>query len=145
MKNKVFFDSNILIYLFDISEPEKRSIAKQLLLKEIENNNELYISSQVVNEFINGVTRKVKKNIPFEYIEKHLNFIKNHFIVNPLNLELSFYAVKLKLKYRYSYYDSLILASALESNCNILYTEDLQDRQLIEGSLTIFNPFKTNQ
>ena len=48
---------------------------------------------------------------------------------------------KVSRKYSYSYWDSLIIASALESNCSILYTEDMQDGQIIEDRLRIMNPF----
>lgn len=51
-------------------------------------------------------------------------------------------ALSIFVTYRYSYWDSLIIASALEANCSILYTEDLQDGQIVEGKLKIINPFK---
>lgn len=52
-------------------------------------------------------------------------------------------AHKIKLKYGFSYWDSLIVASALETNCEQLYSEDMQHKQVIEGRLTILNPFQT--
>jgi len=48
---------------------------------------------------------------------------------------------EVKLKYHFSVYDSLIIASALEAGCEVLYTEDLQHNQLIENKLRIVNPF----
>ena len=51
-------------------------------------------------------------------------------------------AVELKESYGYSYYDSLMLASALESDCDIILTEDMQDGQIIENRLKIINPFE---
>ena len=54
------------------------------------------------------------------------------------------YSWKIRRKYSYSYWDSLIIASALENNCKALYTEDIQDGQIIEDKLTIINPFKDN-
>jgi predicted nucleic acid-binding protein len=51
-------------------------------------------------------------------------------------------ALSVANQYKYSYWDSLIIASALENKCKILYTEDMQDGQIIEGKLKIENPFK---
>ena len=49
--------------------------------------------------------------------------------------------MKIAEKYRYSYYDSVIIAAALESSCTLLYSEDMQHQQIIEGKLQIINPF----
>ena len=59
MTDKVFIDSNVLIYLFDLSEPEKREIAKNLIIKLLVTNKP-NISLQVVNEFISAQPRKLK-------------------------------------------------------------------------------------
>ncbi|MBX6423467.1 PIN domain-containing protein [Thermosulfurimonas sp. F29] len=50
-------------------------------------------------------------------------------------------AMFVKEKYKYNYWDSLIIASALENDCSVLYTEDMQHGQIIEGRLKIVNPF----
>ena len=52
--------------------------------------------------------------------------------------------VTIRSKYQYSYYDSLIIATALESKCNILYSEDMHHGQIIENSLKIINPFENS-
>jgi len=75
-------------------------------------------------------------------VTEKLLFLKKYFKVLPIYFELSLKAVQIKLKYFFSYWDSLIIASALESGCSILYTEDMQDGQLIEERLKIVNPFK---
>jgi predicted nucleic acid-binding protein len=62
-------------------------------------------------------------------------------VVHLLNFQTSLEALKIHQKYQYSYYDSLIIASALENQCDILYSEDMQHQQLIENRLLIFNPF----
>jgi predicted nucleic acid-binding protein len=48
---------------------------------------------------------------------------------------------EIKNRYRFSYWDSLVLSSALENGCNIIYSEDMQDNQLIDEVLRIVNPF----
>jgi len=62
--------------------------------------------------------------------------------VSELSLKTVFSAWKLREKYKYSYWDSLILASALESSCSIIYSEDMQHGQVIEDNLKIINPFE---
>ena len=59
-------------------------------------------------------------------------------------IETSKKAIEIKHRYQYSYWDSLIIASALESNCSILYSEDMHHGQVIEGRLTIQNPLKND-
>lgn len=63
-------------------------------------------------------------------------------ILAPISSETVKICWHIKLKYKYSYWDSLILASAIENNCSILYTEDMQYNQIIEKQLKLINPFK---
>ncbi len=140
MKDKVFFDSNIIVYLFDKSEPTKQQIAKELILNKIL-NAVVIISAQVINEFVSATTKKVERTIPDDFIIRHLNFFKEHFIIKPVLFELSYSGLKIRQRYKFSYYDSLIIASAIENGCNILYSEDMQHKQVIDDKLTIINPF----
>ncbi len=66
-------------------------------------------------------------------------------IISVINITTIKLCWKIKKKYAYSYWDSLIIASALESNCSIIYTEDMQDGQILENRLKITNPFKTKK
>ena len=59
----------------------------------------------------------------------------------PLELETVRRCMDIKERYGYSWWDSLVLASALDSGCTVLYSEDMQSRQVVEGSLRIVNPF----
>ncbi|WP_121923500.1 PIN domain-containing protein [Hydrogenothermus marinus] len=116
----------------------KGDIARKLLIEKIDN---IIISSQVINEFINVC---IKKNIlpmedTFKYAEEFLN-IFDFKVITKESIKL---AMNIKRKYKYSYWDSLILASALENNCSICYSEDMQDGQLVEDKLKIVNPFKS--
>ncbi len=132
MKDKVFLDTNILIYSFSIDKGE-------IIRNIIDTTPYLQISTQVLNEFINASLRKNILTIS-EVIEHCKKYISSY------NLSLIFpstinYALEIKKKYKYSYYDSLIVSTAIESDCEILYTEDLQHNQIIEDKLTIINPF----
>jgi len=74
-------------------------------------------------------------------IRKHLTFIMNYCSITIISNDTIDSALNLSFKYKYSYYDSLILSSALENSCKIIYSEDFQDNQLIENKLKIINPF----
>lgn len=135
MQGKVFVDTNVLIY-FISSEERKKVKAKEVIFS----NQDACISSQVISEFISVC---FSKNL--------LEFDEINILVGDLMDALKFSVIKentikkalqVKKDSNYSYWDSLIIASALENNCSILYTEDMQHGQTIENNLTIINPFK---
>jgi len=94
---------------------------------------------QVINEFYNVLLRK---NIEDNVIQKKIHSQLEICSASELSLKTVFRAWKLREKYKYSYWDSLILASALENSCSILYSEDMQHGQVIEDNLKIINPFE---
>ena len=59
-------------------------------------------------------------------------------IITPMTIQ---HAIEIAERYKFSWFDSLIVATALEAGCDTLYTEDLQHRQIIDGRLTVSNPF----
>jgi predicted nucleic acid-binding protein len=134
MKDNVFLDSNILIYLYSEDELQKRNIANNIF-----DEFECIISTQTLNEFCNVCIKKLKKTI-IEIIES-LNEIKKNSIVEFVDDKTVEQALFLHEKYLYSYFDSLMLASALNNGCTIIYSEDMQHGQVIENSLKIINPF----
>jgi predicted nucleic acid-binding protein len=141
MKDNYFIDTNVLVYWFDKSEDKKNKRAHSLIRDSKQTAN-LFISSQVLNEFISVVTKKIEHPIPFEHLKEILAIISSVFNISSITPESSYAAIDLKLKYQFSYWDCLIIASALENACNRLYTEDLQDSRKIEGKLDILNPFR---
>ena len=112
---------------------------KNLLLRE--ELNELCINAQVLNEFINITTKKIEYPLSFSRLHEVMNFLQIQFVIFPISKNTSQKAIILKQKYKYSFWDCLILSSALEENCSILYSEDMQHNQIIESSLKIINPF----
>jgi predicted nucleic acid-binding protein len=137
MNANVFFDTNVLVYLYSIDEPEKQQAA----LKQIEVSENRWISTQVLSELSNTLRKKFK--LEYSNIANVLNEIQSSFqviIVQPNTIE---HALHLAQTYRYSYYDSLILAASLEKTCHFLYSEDMQHQQVIDQKLTIVNPFET--
>jgi len=137
MNDKVFLDTNVLIYAFGgkkSSLPDSRvDLARQIVtLGGV-------VSVQVLNEFAQVCRRKA--DLSWDLIDSSLQAIKKICgTVVPLTLETHEAAVQISRRYGFQIYDSLILASAQQAGCSVLYTEDLQHRQQIE-TLKIVNPF----
>jgi predicted nucleic acid-binding protein len=134
MPAKVFIDTNILIYAYSITELDKRNITFTIL-----ESYSIVISVQVINEFIWIMNRKF--NINYDKLEVLVDRFWEKFEVSLINKFTIQKALKIAQDYKYSYWDSLIIASALENKCSILFTEDMQDDQVIEGRLRIKNPY----
>jgi predicted nucleic acid-binding protein len=131
---RAFLDTNILVYLYSNTEIDKRNCALSVV-----DMYDRIISTQVLNEFCNVCIRKLKFPIPS--ISITLQTICQKFSVAKIdNFSISM-ALHIHEKYGYAYYDSLIIASALEGNCQYLLSEDMADGQVIEGRLTIRNIF----
>jgi len=139
MNDKFFMDSNIPIYTFDSRFPNKQKKAHELVATALRTRKGI-ISFQVVQEFLNVATRKFETNLTQQEAEKYLNQVLAPLCEVFSSMELYIQAVKVMDRWQYSFYDSLIIAAALEANCKILYSEDLQHGQIIE-TLTITNPF----
>ena len=140
MTKKVFIDSNIFIYAYTGDDEQKHSIASDLLRKHIL-YDEIILSVQILNEFYAVMSRY---NYPHNEIKSCLNEIIEQVKVMPLELKTIKRCILIKEKYCYSWWDSLVLASALENDCTILYSEDLQSNQIIENKLRITNPFASS-
>ena len=103
-------------------------------------NNEVIISIQVINELSNVLRKKF--NIELKSISAIIDELSKNCKIEIINLATVFEALKISERYGYSYYDSLIISSAIENGCSILFSEDLQDGQNIDDKLKIINPFK---
>jgi predicted nucleic acid-binding protein len=139
MTDKFFLDTNIFVYSFDSRFPSKQKKAQNLIETALSKRNGL-VSYQVIQEFINVALRKFEKPLTTHECRAYLDDV-----LWPLyegSPSLSFYRRALELKHEMNihFYDALIIASASEAGCKILYTEDLQNNQQIAG-LTIQNPF----
>ncbi len=133
MQDKCFLDTNILLYL--LSNDNRKAISKEL----IRLNHT--ISIQVLNEFSNVSVRKFKisTNDTKEFIE----VISKKLDVVSFSKTTILNALDLKSKYNLQFYDSLIVATAIENHCNILYSEDMQDGLIVDNTIKITNPFKS--
>jgi len=134
MSDRVFFDSNVLIYAM-VSGDSRRERAQQL----VEQGGT--ISVQVLNEFVAVARRKMR--MPWEDVVEALDAIRVLFPSPvPITLDTHDAALKIAQQYGFGIYDALIAAAALEAKCSTLYSEDLQEGQVIEKQLTIRNPFQ---
>ncbi len=135
MPDKVFIDTNVLIY-FISSEEGKKMKAKDVIFS----SQDIYISSQVISKFISVCLSK--ELLGLEEIITLVNDLIEALRFSSVEESTIKKALQIKKDSKYSYWDSLIIASALKNNCSILYTEDMQDGQVVDGNLTITNPFK---
>ena len=134
MSDKAFFDTNVFVYA--IIEDDPRSDRAEELLAQGG-----MVSVQVLSEFAAVARRKTK--MPWVEIRRALDGIKV-LCPDPLPITLDTHQAALAIaeKYGYKIYDALVVASALEARCTVLYSEDMQDGQVIDQRLTIRNPFK---
>jgi predicted nucleic acid-binding protein len=128
-------DTNVLVYYFQSGDNSKKIIARKCI---DENLPHAIISVQVLGELFNVLKKKGNDSLKCADI---VNACMSNFNTFGIQKKLVAQALKINQQYGFSYYDSLIVASALEADCKILYTEDLQHNQLIEGRLRIINPF----
>jgi predicted nucleic acid-binding protein len=126
-----FFDTNVLLYLLS-AEAAKADRAEKLLAAGG------IVSEQVLNEFASVASRKLAMEIP--EIREILSTIRAVCIVKPLDIATHELGLDMAERYRFSIYDGLIVAAAVRAGCSILYTEDLNQGQVID-QLTIRNPF----
>lgn len=132
MKDKFFLDSNICLYLFDKDE-SKFEKAKSLI------DNSPIISTQVINENINVCLRKLKLTTKEAF--RHADYLKDKSSLVYVKYKTIIISSVVMDRYNFSYFDSLIIASAFENECSVLYSEDLQSNQVIFNTLKIINPF----
>ena len=130
---KISLDTNILIYNHGINGDTKQLIADSLLDKVP------VISTQVISEYLNVIRRisKMNKGDLLKLCAEWLEYCQ----VQPVCLSTIKLACDLVQKYDFQLFDSIIVASALEAECDILYSEDLHHGLIVENKLTILNPF----
>jgi predicted nucleic acid-binding protein len=136
MSDKVFLDTNILLYAKIDDGTVKHAKIHALLTTGIV-GAEVSVSIQVINEyFVNAL----RKNVDTTDIETTVRQFMSDFNLVPLTAGLVNDSIRIFKQYQLSYWDSVIVAAALEADCSILYSEDLQNGQIIDGTLTVVNP-----
>jgi predicted nucleic acid-binding protein len=140
MSAKVFLDTNVFIYQLDTSDARKHKIAERLVREALESDRAC-ISYQVVQECLNTVLRKADVALDAQGARAYLDAVLLPLMKVGASAALYVRALDIQSRWRFGFYDSLVVASALSAGCDTLLTEDLQHGQVIE-TLTISNPFK---
>ena len=135
-----FVDTNVLVYAFDDDSPDKRKTARQLLDDKAD---QLVLSAQVLGEFYVTVTRKLARPLAAARAIEVLEALCA-LPVRGLGPELVRSAVRRSASSQVSYWDALIVESALDMGATVLLTEDLQHGQTF-GQLKVVNPFRENE
>jgi predicted nucleic acid-binding protein len=134
-----FFDTNVLVYLFDASDPGKKGRARELLTQAVADGAAL-LSTQVLQEFFVAVTCKLSAALPHDDAERAVRDLAVLPVVQ-VDAEMILTSIATMRRYQLSFWDGLIVQAALQGGATVLYTEDLSHGQAIE-TLTIENPFR---
>lgn len=140
MSADVFLDTNVFVYQLDTSDARKHRIAESLVREGLEGERAC-ISFQVVQECLNTAMRKAEVALDAGQARAYLDAVLLPLMKVGASATLYQRALDVQSRWRFGFYDSLIVASALSAGCRHLLTEDLQHGQKIE-TLTIENPFK---
>ena len=139
MKGKFFLDTNIFVYHFDLNAPEKFTRAVSLVEEGI-NTERGVISYQVVQEFFNVALTRFPRPMSASAAEHYFSTTFRRLTTVQASPLLFLEAIQIRDAYRLSWYDALIVAAAVQAQCETLYTEDLQHGFRL-GGLRVQNPF----
>jgi predicted nucleic acid-binding protein len=139
MSDKVFIDSNIWLYALIEKQQKNDQFKHKQAKKLLTTQDNIYISTQVVNEVCVNLIRKANKDHAY-ILQFSRDFIANYTVHNQTTEDI-ITAATLRFDYHLSYWDSLIIASAINNKCKIVYSEDMQNNLIIYNKLTILNPF----
>ena len=128
-----FIDTNIVIYTLSKDEYKQKKSIELLAAMPV-------MSVQVLSETANIMKRKLGFDVAA--IRAVINRINQECsLLQPITLTTLNLALNIAERYSISHYDSLIIGAALQANCTILYSEDMQHGQIIEEQIRIINPF----
>jgi predicted nucleic acid-binding protein len=134
-----FFDTNVLVYMFDEGAPEKRDLARQCFRTAVSDGS-FVISTQVLQEFHVAVTRKLQIPVPPETAEAALEEFSRLAVVL-VDTTMNGAAARNSRLHTLSFWDALIVEAAQAAGASELLSEDLQDGRRF-GSLVLTNPFR---
>jgi predicted nucleic acid-binding protein len=140
MSARYFLDTNIFVYAAHPTQSPRTTVALRLIEEGLENGSGI-VSYQVVQEFFNVAFRKFPKPMSAFEADEFLNTVFRPLLAVRSSSALFISALQVYGRHRLSWYDSLIVAAALQAECSVLYTEDMQDGRVLDG-LRIENPFR---
>jgi predicted nucleic acid-binding protein len=139
MKDRVFLDTNVLVYLFDADDPAKQRRAQELLSNR-ELRGQMILSTQVLQEFYVSVTRKLATPLDPKMASQAVQDL-TAFPIIQIDTPLILLAIQRSGKAKVSFWDALILEAALVAGATVLYSEDFQDGAVF-GGMRVVDPFK---
>jgi predicted nucleic acid-binding protein len=139
MSGRFFLDTNVFVYAFDAKAPAKAKKAAQLI-RQASDTGEGIVSYQVVQEFFNVALRRFAQPMSIAEGEQYLITVFRPLLAVHSSPAMYVEGLRIAGKHRFAWYDSLIIAAALEGKCETIYSEDFQHGRVIEG-LRIENPF----
>lgn len=139
IRGLIFLDTNILAYSFDHSSPQKQALA-QTLIRQLLSSQRGAISTQVVQEFINVALRRFTRRFTVSECREYAGAVLMPLCKHFPTFATFDHALLLQEETGYSFYDTLILAAAIETGCSTLLSEDLQNGRTVHG-VKIINPF----
>jgi len=136
--NKIFLDTNIIVYAYDSSAQSKHEIAKKIM-RELWDSGQGMISTQVLQEFYVSVTKKIPKPLDMN-LAKHIikDLMYWDIVVNDGKTILE--AIEIQIRHRFSFWDSLVIQAAIKGGAEVLLSENLESERVI-SSIEIKNPF----
>jgi len=140
MSGRFFLDTNVFVYTFDSAAPSKQAAALKLVRSAIDTHGGI-ISFQVAQEFLQVALRRFLRPLSAADAEQYFTKTLRPLLAVQSSPALYGEALRLFERYKLSWYDAVILAAAVEGECEILYSEDFQDGQKFE-SVVVRNPFK---
>lgn len=139
MSGRFFLDTNLFVYTFDAKAPAKAKTAA-LLIRRAADTGEGIISYQVVQEFFSVAFRRFPQPMSIAEAEQYLITVLRPLLAVHSSPAIYLEALRISEKYRTSWYDSLIVAAAIEGHCERLLSEDFQHGRKMDG-IQIENPF----
>lgn len=140
MNVRFFLDTNIFVYSFDGNAPQKSSRASELIREAVRSRNGI-VSFQIVQEFFNIALRRFTHPMTAAEAEQYLTTTLRPLMAVNSSAALYAEALRLSARYNLSWYDSVVVAAAIEGGAHVLYSEDFQHGQEF-GPLRIENPFR---
>jgi len=137
--DKVFVDTNVIVYAYDRNAGEKHRVAVNIM-KDLWRSGLGTISTQILQEFFVTLTKKISAPLDISVVRETIRRLSRWDVVL-IDVDTIISATELQERYKYSFWDSLIIAAAAAGGASTILSEDLADSQTIKG-ITIKNPFK---
>lgn len=137
--DKVFVDTNVLVYAYDKDAGEKHRVAVNIM-KDLWHSGLGTLSTQILQEFFVILTKKISSPLDISVVRETIRRLSKWDVLL-IDVDTIIRATELQERYRYSFWDSLIIASAVAGGAGSLLSEDFADGQTIQG-IIIRNPFK---